>query len=137
MQVICEEALKDRSQVTVFGMTSLGLVEMTRKRKGEQLDKALQTSCKVCDGSGRFLSSEEVAFRALRQVRRMIVSGQRGPFLIRCTASVAASLADMFAPDSLHSVYAVGEAGRHAERFEINQLSDTAVLPKGAVLLKG
>lgn len=137
LRVIREEAQRDRAQVHVGGLTRLGLVEMTRKRKGEQLDKALQTTCRVCDGSGRMLSAEEAAFRALRQVRRMLASGQRGPFLIRCAAPVAAALAGMHAPDEAHRVYAAPESVKPYERFEINQIEDRTALPKGAVQLKG
>ena len=137
LRVIREEAQRDRAQVHVGGLTRLGLVEMTRKRKGEQLDKALQTTCRVCDGSGRMLSAEEAAFRALRQVRRMLASGQRGPFLIRCAAPVAAALAGMRAPNEAHRVYASPEPVKPYERFEINQIDERTALPKGAALLKG
>lgn len=137
INMIREEAKKDRSQVNVLGITKLGLVEMTRKRKGEQLDKTLQTNCKACDGSGRFLSAEEVAFRVLRQIRRMIISGQRGPFLIRCASPVAGMLTDMRTIDERHTVYVLSESSKHFEHFEINQMDDSAVPPKGAVRLKG
>ena len=135
LHIIRSEAFKDRSQVHVLGMTKLGLVEMTRKRKGEQLDKSLQSTCKVCDGSGRLLSAEECAFRALRQVKRLAISGQRGPFLIRCAAPVAAVLSSLSAPAEQCDVYVAAESARHFERFEINQMDDHAVPPKGAVRL--
>ena len=130
----CSQA--DRSVVTVGGMTRLGLVEMTRKRQGEQLDRSLQVQCKTCTGNGRFLSGEEVARRALRQVRRMEIAGQRGPFLIRCAAQTASALQNLSA-EKLHApVYALAEGGRHAERFEIEQLDFSAALPKGAMQLR-
>ena len=136
LQVIQEEVRKDRSQVDVLGITRLGLVEMTRKRKGEQLNKALQSSCKTCDGSGHFLSAEEIAFRILRQVRRMVISGQRGPFFVRCAAPVAGALSELTVSDGHHAVYVVSESARHFGRYEINQMDEHAVLPKGAVQLK-
>ena len=34
-----EEAKKDRQKVTVFGLTTLGLMEMTRERRGLPLSK--------------------------------------------------------------------------------------------------
>lgn len=126
---------QDRSQVTVGGITKFGLVEITRKRKGEQLDKMLLTRCKTCSGQGSFLSGHEVASRALRQLRRMIASGQRGPFLIRCAAGVFAELSGMTVCCEA-DVFAVSENGRHAERCEIEQLDIGAALPKGAVQLK-
>ena len=78
-----KDAVKsDRMPVKIEGITRLGLLEMTRKRKGEQLRRALRTTCGVCSGSGELLCEEEIARRALRQARRMALAGQRGPFVI-------------------------------------------------------
>ena len=67
-----EALTPDRAQTTVEGITRLGLMEMTRKRTHTQLHKALTVSCSYCSGDGAVLSGEEVARRALRQVRRML-----------------------------------------------------------------
>ena len=136
LQKIRSEASRDRSQVTVGGVTRFGLVEMTRKRKGEQLDKSLLMGCKSCNGSGRCLSAEEAAFRALRQISRMMLAGQRGPYLIRCTAQTAAVLGELTAPNDAQDIFVLGEKGRGAERFEINQMDITALPPDGALRMK-
>ena len=135
LKTIKEEAQRDRSSVTVHGITNLGLVEMVRTRKEEQLSKALQSACKVCGGDGSLLSAEESAFRVVRQLRRMILAKQRGPFLIRCSSHVASALQEMEVPDTDQPVYAVSEQGKNHERFEINQLDTHAVLPKGVIQL--
>ncbi|MBP5427279.1 MAG: Rne/Rng family ribonuclease [Clostridiales bacterium] len=50
------EALKkDRTKTTVVGMTQLGLLEMTRKKIRKKLSSVLETSCPLCNGSGRIL----------------------------------------------------------------------------------
>ena len=128
-------ALSDRAKVHVYGMTRLGLLEMARTRKGEQLNRALQTACKACGGDGVFLSAEETALRALRQVRRMSIAGQRGPFLIRCSMSAARILEDMQTECAHTPVVVIGENGKHADRFEIQQLDAAAQPLKGAVQL--
>ena len=57
-----KEAVKtDRMPVKIEGITRLGLLEITRKRKGEQLRRALRTTCSVCSGSGELLSEDEIA----------------------------------------------------------------------------
>ncbi len=43
---------RDRTRHQVTEITSLGLVQMTRKRVGEGLVEAFSTSCEVCDGRG-------------------------------------------------------------------------------------
>lgn len=131
-----KEAVKrDRSQVSIEGITRLGLLEMTRKRVHTALRKALRNSCSYCSGSGEVLSGEESARRALRQVRRMAASGQRGPFVIRCCAAAAQALAGMKAPDG-ESVYALSAPGRHAEKYDIEQVGAGVAVPKDAVALK-
>ncbi len=130
-----EAIKKDRTQVSVEGITRLGLLEMTRKRVHTTLHKALRNSCSYCSGGGEVLSSDEVARRALRQVRRMVISGQRGPFLIRCAASVVQALAVMKAPESC-VVYACTAPGRHAEKYDIEQLGAGIGAPKDATALK-
>jgi len=43
---------KDRTKLTVSGFTSLGLVEVTRKRTRESLAHILCESCPICQGRG-------------------------------------------------------------------------------------
>lgn len=137
-QVVCalREAVKaDRTPVVVEGMTRLGLLEMTRKRKGDQLRRAMQSSCTYCSGAGELLCPEEVARRALRQARRMALCGQRGPFAALLAPQAAQALAQMTQPEGC-AVYAVPSPGRHAERIEVQQLGENAPLPKGALPLQ-
>lgn len=131
-----EALLSDRAQTKVEGITRLGLMEMTRKRTHTQLHKALRASCSYCSGDGEVLSGEEVARRAVRQVRRMLLAGQRGPFVIRCSPSAAQALEAMprLAPDA--QIYAQASPGRHAERFEIEQIGTGIPIPREARPLK-
>lgn len=135
LKTMKEAAAGDRAQITVEGFTHLGLMEITRKRKHEQLRKGLRTSCSYCSGMGEVLSGEEVARRALRQVRRMILSGQRGPFVIRCGASCAQALLSMALPEHA-DVYCCTVSGRHAEKYDIEQIGAGMPIPKDACLLK-
>lgn len=127
----------DRSRVIVEGITRLGLMEISRKRVHRDLRKAMTVSCSYCSGSAEVLSGEEVAARALRQARRMKISGQRGPFLIRCAQAAAQALesANLHAMED-SAVYVLAVSGKHAEKFEIEQLGDGMPLPKGAAKLK-
>lgn len=128
-----KEALSgDRSPTTVEGITRLGLMEITRKRAHAQLHKALTVSCSYCSGTGAVLSGEEVARRALRQVRRMLLSGQRGPFVIRCAPSAAQALEAMQVPVEGAKVYALAVPGRHAEKFDIEQIGEGVPVPREA-----
>ena len=81
------------------------------------------------------LAPGEVALRALRQVKRMVLSGHRGPFLIKCAPLVASALSEM-ASGLTCPVYACPTPSRHAERYEIEQLGEHAPIPNGAIQIK-
>lgn len=134
---VMKEAVKaDRSPVTVEGITKLGLLEMTRRRKGDQLRRVMQTACTYCSGKSEVLSAQEVARRALRQVRRKALSGQRGPFAVLLAPDAAQALSMMTQPKNCARIYAVPIPGRHSERIEIKQLEAEEEPPKGALTLK-
>uniref|UniRef100_UPI00035CB6D9 Rne/Rng family ribonuclease n=1 Tax=Nocardiopsis gilva TaxID=280236 RepID=UPI00035CB6D9 len=51
---------RDRTKHQVAEVTSLGLVQMTRKRVGQGLLEAFSTSCEHCNGRGLLVSSEPI-----------------------------------------------------------------------------
>lgn len=55
MSLLKEVVSLDRSKVVIEGMTSLGLVEMTRKKVQGSLRKAITEPCPVCGGTGRLI----------------------------------------------------------------------------------
>lgn len=126
----------DRSQVSIEGMTRLGLMEITRKRVHAPLRKQLRASCTYCSGNGDVVSAEETALRALRQVRRMQLASQRGPFVIRCASNCVQAFANVRIPADSEPVYVLFVPGKHAERFEIEQIGAGMPLAKEAQALK-
>ena len=129
-----EAAKSDRMPVKVEEITRLGLLEMTRKRKGEQLRRALRTTCSVCSGSGELLGEEEIARRALRQARRMALAGQRGPFVIGLAEKAAKVLETMPQPDNCPPIYALASGG-YREKFSVMQPGEGEI-PEQAVVLQ-
>lgn len=64
-----EEALQnDRARTTVYPMSPLGLVEMTRQRLRDSLTQAITQTCSCCRGRGAVLSPLVVAHDILRQL---------------------------------------------------------------------
>src|SRR5690606_8307378 len=51
---------RDRTKHQVAEVTSLGLVQMTRKRVGQGLLEAFSTQCECCNGRGLHISTEPV-----------------------------------------------------------------------------
>jgi ribonuclease G len=65
------EALRhDKARTTTVRISELGLVEMTRKRTRESLERTLHEACFYCEGTGQLLSRAAVAQEIFRQIRR-------------------------------------------------------------------
>ena len=62
--------LRDRVKTMVSGFSSLGLVEMTRKRTRESLGALLCEPCAVCAGKGYVKTSRSLAYDILREILR-------------------------------------------------------------------
>ena len=87
-----EEFKKDRTRITLLGMTQLGLVEMTRKKSGHALSYALEKECPFCGGKGRVLSEEAVADKIYREVDRVAESTDADTIFIEANPSIIAYL---------------------------------------------
>ncbi|MBN9697482.1 MAG: Rne/Rng family ribonuclease, partial [Zoogloea sp.] len=61
---------RDHTKMTVNGFTSLGLVEMTRKRTRESLAHLLCEPCPTCGGRGEVKTARTVAYEILRELLR-------------------------------------------------------------------
>ncbi|NLI21125.1 MAG: hypothetical protein GX418_06215 [Clostridiales bacterium] len=55
-----EELSRERDKTVVHGFTSLGLLEMTRKRAGASLRERIARPCETCGGTGYRLERESV-----------------------------------------------------------------------------
>ncbi len=58
-----KELKKDKTKSRVYGMTKLGLVQLTRKRSHLSLSRILFDNCPICEGSGHIPSLPEVTSR--------------------------------------------------------------------------
>jgi ribonuclease G len=67
-ETIEKEFQKDKTRTKIIGFTSLGILQLTRKKTKVSLSEALQEKCPVCDGTGRILSAETIAFRLEREL---------------------------------------------------------------------
>ncbi len=64
--------LRDHSKTTVYNMSQLGLVEMTRKRTTESLQRQLCEPCPACSGRGSIKSMETVTYEIFREITRAV-----------------------------------------------------------------
>ncbi len=68
MEVLHESLKRDKSKTNVTQLSSLGLVEMTRKRTRDSLGRALQKECKRCHGSGHIKSLTTICYQLFREI---------------------------------------------------------------------
>ena len=61
---------RDHTRLTVNGFTSLGLVEMTRKRTRESLAHVLCEECPTCGGRGEVKTARTVCYEIMRELLR-------------------------------------------------------------------
>ncbi|MGE5582098.1 MAG: Rne/Rng family ribonuclease [Bacillota bacterium] len=65
------ELQHDKTKVNVLGFTSLGLLELTRKKVKQSLRELLQVECDYCDGAGYLPSLDSFAQKAIRSIRQI------------------------------------------------------------------
>jgi ribonuclease G len=61
---------RDHTRISVNGFSSLGLVEMTRKRTRESLAHILCEPCPTCQGRGEIKTAQTVCYAILREILR-------------------------------------------------------------------
>ncbi len=64
-------ARNDRAKTNIIDITSLGLVEITRRKSRSNFESVVYSECPVCHGRGRIESPETVSIRISRDIRRM------------------------------------------------------------------
>ena len=66
-----KEALKkDKSKTSVAKMSEFGLIEMTRKRTRDSINRYLSEDCFYCEGRGRLKSKTTICYDILRGIER-------------------------------------------------------------------
>ena len=80
---------RDRARTKVFGISELGLLEMSRQRVRPSLVQAMTEPCPACDGTGRILAPETLVRRIERAVRRAAYLGEGRGLTVRTHPEVA------------------------------------------------
>jgi ribonuclease G len=92
LNTLNEELKKDRTRTHLVGMTELGLVQLTRKREGKDLDLVLRTSCSHCNGVGRVFSPTSLAVKVHRDILKLAHEGRHEAILVRMHPRAALAL---------------------------------------------
>ena len=96
---------RDRTRITVNGFTGLGLVEMTRKRTRESLERVLCEPCATCGGRGVVKTAQTVCYEILREILREERQFNAREFRILASQSVI----DLFLEEESQSLAMLGD----------------------------
>ncbi|MGG0716330.1 Rne/Rng family ribonuclease [Robertmurraya massiliosenegalensis] len=94
---------EDDRRTRMIGFTPLGILQMTRMKTRVSIRETLTTTCQVCDGSGKVLSAETIAFRLERELLEL-----RGKDIEAVLIAATADVRDIF----------TGENGSHQKLIE-------------------
>lgn len=88
----------DRCKARVFGVTGLGLVEITRKRARLDMRSVMSRGCPFCGGLGWVDKEEAVALEVKRFLRRAIQGSRSEAFLVEMYPAIARYIAETYLP---------------------------------------
>lgn len=85
---------KDHSKFTLSELTSLGLVQLTRKRTRESLEHVLCEPCPICEGRGSIKTSETICYEIFREILREVRQFDAQKLLVVASQSIVDKLMD-------------------------------------------
>jgi len=123
-----EAMKKDRAKNTIFHISELGLIQMTRKRVRESLGRTLSTTCPYCEGKGFVKSPETLCYEILRTIKKLARHGSK-KIIINTHPIVAEMLSDeeMLGIEDVESQHGVkvimrADTKMHQENYEVSSL---------------
>ncbi|MDR1920729.1 MAG: Rne/Rng family ribonuclease [Candidatus Adiutrix sp.] len=93
-QALKESLRRDKGKTKILPMSELGLVEMTRKRTKENIDRFLREPCFYCQGQGFLLSRTSVCHEAFLNLELQASENPRGQLKLTVHPSIKEMLLD-------------------------------------------
>lgn len=85
---------RDHAKVTISEITSLGLVQLTRKRTRESLEHILCEPCSTCKGRATLKTTETVCYEIFREILREVRQFDAQKLLVVASQAVVDKLLD-------------------------------------------
>ncbi len=84
----------DHARTSVHDFSPLGLVEMTRKRTTESLERQLCEPCHECGGRGTLKTPETLTYEVFREITRAVRQFEAQQLLVIASPKVVAKITD-------------------------------------------
>jgi len=92
VEALTEELQKDRAKTQLLQISEFGLVELTRQRVKQSLERTLCQPCPYCKGDGHVKSVDTVCLEILREVDRMKKDLRGRDVMVRANPAVSRAL---------------------------------------------
>ncbi|MFI5181386.1 MAG: ribonuclease E/G [Thermoanaerobaculia bacterium] len=86
------ELRKDRAKNRMLPVSEFGLVEITRKRQRQSLERALTMPCPYCSGAGRIKNLTTIVLEIRREILKRVDEGEAHSLLLRVHPEIYRSL---------------------------------------------
>lgn len=119
----------DRARVNLCGLTALGLVEMTRKRRREPLWALMKTPCPVCAAEGYLVNVESLCYDVFLALERKF-QATGAPTLLATVSRRVATAMERLNPALDGEAYAVIDEKLNDTEFTISPLLTREIPPR-------
>ncbi|MEM9533445.1 MAG: ribonuclease G [Pseudomonadota bacterium] len=114
MKTLKKALAKDHARSFVSDISALGLVEMTRKRTSESLERLLCEPCPVCSGIGRIKSTETVCNEIFREITRAVRQFEADRLMVMA----APNIVDKILEEEAETIEALEDGIQKTIRFQ-------------------
>src|SRR5438067_510484 len=123
------EIRKDRSKTKILQISEFGLIEMTRKRVRQSLERSLTQACPYCSGGGRIKSNTTISLEIWRELMKLRDLHEGQDVIVRVNPVIYGTLHAATEPIfeeiernlGVHLVFKPDEALHH-EQFDIMRI---------------
>ena len=119
------EIRKDRSKTKILQISEFGLIEMTRKRVRQSLERSLTQACPYCGGSGRIKSNTTISLEIWRELMKLRDLHEGQDVIVRVNPAVYGALDPIFDEIErnlgIHLVFKPDDTLHH-EQFDVMRI---------------
>lgn len=126
VRTLQEAVKKDKNRMNILKVSEFGLVQMTRKRSREDLNRMMREPCLCCNGDGMMKSRRTICYEIFRKISRNAKRMTGLNVTVRMNPKVAAMMLKEEAAtihqieDEVHKqLTIVPDPNMHGERYEI------------------
>src|SRR3546814_12222084 len=94
LRTLEKSLVRDHAKTTVYDFSPLGLVEMTRKRTVESLQRQLSALCQECGGRGMLKTAATVTYEIFRDLVRAVRQFEDERLLVSASPQVVGRITD-------------------------------------------